>query len=163
MITTTKTCNKCKDTKDLGDFYKDPKGRDGLKSRCKPCHSMVTRSSKNYSKTNRAAQRRWREKNQDKCTESNRHKNRLRRIRKLGAEGSHTTAELRELWSRQEGSCAYCLGSITPDNNHLDHVHPLSRGGSDGIENLLYTCPPCNLSKKDKLLFTEWMPCVAAR
>jgi 5-methylcytosine-specific restriction endonuclease McrA len=30
---------------------------------------------------------------------------------------------------------------------HLDHVIPTQQGGSNGPENLVIACPPCNLSK----------------
>lgn len=78
-----------------------------------------------------------------------------RRARKMSAPGTHTAAELRELWKSQAGRCAYCDCEITSEYRHLDHIIPLVRGGSDSIDNLCYTCPPCNLSKKDKTI-EEW-------
>jgi 5-methylcytosine-specific restriction endonuclease McrA len=38
------------------------------------------------------------------------------------------------------------------DSEHIDHVIPLSRGGSHSIGNLLGACSACNLSKGAKLL-----------
>lgn len=54
---------------------------------------------------------------------------------------------------RDEGRCQYC-GDLSP-GGHIDHVIPLSRGGTDSIENLKWSCPTCNLSKGDKTL-DEW-------
>lgn len=39
------------------------------------------------------------------------------------------------------GRCVYCGGEATA----RDHVVPLSRGGTDGIENVVPACRPCNL------------------
>ena len=33
-----KTCNKCNTAKELNEFYKDKRNRDGLYTYCKPCH-----------------------------------------------------------------------------------------------------------------------------
>ena len=35
---------------------------------------------------------------------------------------------------------------------HRDHVHPKSKGGSDGIDNLVLACEACNLEKKARPL-----------
>jgi 5-methylcytosine-specific restriction endonuclease McrA len=54
--------------------------------------------------------------------------------------------------ARWGNSCAYC-GSRAA---HLDHVHPLSRGGEDIESNILPACEHCNLSKGAKSL-AEWV------
>ena len=67
-----------------------------------------------------------------------------RRARKLEAAGSFTVAEwlaLVELW---DGRCAYC-GERAP--LEIDHRVPLSRGGTDSIDNILPACGPCNRRK----------------
>ena len=33
---------------------------------------------------------------------------------------------------------------------HVDHVRPISRGGTDDLDNLQFLCPRCNLSKHAK-------------
>lgn len=47
--------------------------------------------------------------------------------------------------------CAYCGGVAT----HLDHVEPLSKGGTDTESNIVPACQHCNLSKGAKTL-AEW-------
>ena len=42
--------------------------------------------------------------------------------------------------------CVYCGGPA----QHLDHVIPRSRGGSDDDDNLVLSCAGCNHSKRDK-------------
>lgn len=51
-----------------------------------------------------------------------------------------------------EKKCAYC---DSLENIQLDHIIPLSRGGPDSIDNLVYACKKCNLSKGIKSL-PEW-------
>ena len=52
--------------------------------------------------------------------------------------------------------CAYCgeSGSEShgPDGKlwHLDHVHPLSKGGADATHNIVKACAYCNLSKGNR-------------
>lgn len=47
--------------------------------------------------------------------------------------------------------CAYCPQRAT----HLDHVHPISKGGPDAESNIVPACADCNLSKGAKTL-AEW-------
>src|SRR5690349_14490597 len=58
--------------------------------------------------------------------------------------GSHTEAEWWALVRREKGLCFYCgvktdltwLPTNHPRHLHRDHKTPLSRGGSDGIDNI---------------------------
>ncbi|KEZ78338.1 HNH endonuclease [Salinisphaera hydrothermalis C41B8] len=45
----------------------------------------------------------------------------------------------------QDWRCTYCGHHLT--SRHLDHVVPVSRGGTNNIENLQWLCPTCNLRK----------------
>ncbi len=60
--------------------------------------------------------------------------------------------EIREL-VRQRAGCAYefCGVSETDTGGELtlDHYHPHTKGGTDGLENLLYCCTRYNLYKHD--------------
>lgn len=53
---------------------------------------------------------------------------------------------------RFDRKCAYC--GATGDL-HMDHVVPLSRGGTHTIGNVVPACPTCNLSKHNRFV-TEW-------
>ena len=46
---------------------------------------------------------------------------------------------------RYKGRCAYCQSSSGPFE--IDHVNPVSRGGSDEIGNLVLACKACNTAK----------------
>ena len=49
----------------------------------------------------------------------------------------------------QEWRCFYCLASLF-NGYHIEHMTPLSRGGSNGPENIVCSCGPCNLRKGTK-------------
>jgi hypothetical protein len=38
---------------------------------------------------------------------------------------------------------------------HLEHVVPLSRGGTTELENLAWACPGCNLRKSDRVAVVD--------
>lgn len=77
-----------------------------------------------------------------------------RRARKHNAEGTHTAADIQAQYKAQKGKCYYCSVKVS-DTYHVDHIVPLSRGGSDDPENIVIACPICNLRKNDKLP-SEW-------
>lgn len=54
-------------------------------------------------------------------------------------------------WKRQGRSCAYCTAPVTT----VDHVIPLSRGGTNYEGNLVPCCKRCNSQKSDRLVI-EW-------
>lgn len=72
-----------------------------------------------------------------------------RRARELNAPGTHTSADIRELFTLQKGKCPVCKTSIN-DGYHIDHVMPLARGGSNDKLNLQLLCQPCNNQKHAK-------------
>lgn len=72
-----------------------------------------------------------------------------RRADAYGVEHSeYSRTAILERWRH---TCAYCGGFAT----HLDHVHPLSKGGADAEHNIVPACAHCNLSKGAKTL-AEW-------
>lgn len=81
---------------------------------------------------------------------------RLRRYRiNNKSDGSITTKSLNDLLKKQMFKCAYCDSDLIisiPFSVHLDHVVPLSKGGSHTIDNVAWSCKICNLSKADKIL-----------
>jgi len=60
------------------------------------------------------------------------------------------------VWEKTNGRCYYCGIRLTPFNFHVDHETPLSKGGSNEINNLLPACSVCNLEKKDRCGY-EWL------
>lgn len=85
---------------------------------------------------------------------SNAYKHRRRAIEKHGS----TTAELREWEANARKDCYWC-GKKKLKKYHVDHYHPLSKGGAHAVSNLVIACPRCNLKKsaKDPYLFAQSM------
>lgn len=72
-----------------------------------------------------------------------------RRALVRGAEGSFTPEDVESIHASQNYKCVYC-GTPTAESHHIDHKHPIVRGGSNWPENLQILCPSCNCSKRDK-------------
>jgi 5-methylcytosine-specific restriction endonuclease McrA len=47
--------------------------------------------------------------------------------------------------------CSYCHASGPSARLTVDHVHPLSLGGSNNLDNLTVACVRCNASKRDRM------------
>jgi hypothetical protein len=81
----------------------------------------------------------------------------VRRGREPREEREHIPAAVRRLvFKRDNGACRYCGASLTMKTMHVDHVHPVSRGGSSATTNLVASCRDCNLSKGAKTP-EEWL------
>jgi hypothetical protein len=87
----------------------------------------------------------WRNNNKDKLKLINQ-KNKM--IRK-NVIGSHTKKDLDNLLLRQNGVCPLCNEKLVENNIQLDHIIPVSKGGTNFIGNLQYTCAKCNISKNN--------------
>lgn len=57
------------------------------------------------------------------------------------------------VFERDDYTCRYC--GERGGRLECDHVVPVSRGGTNEMDNLVTACLPCNRSKRDKLL-SEW-------
>lgn len=68
-------------------------------------------------------------------------------------QGDLTPAEWKVILEASGGLCAYCKEPRA--KTHLDHVHPLSKGGEHSAVNVVPACGFCNLSKGAK---TTWSP-----
>lgn len=77
-----------------------------------------------------------------------------RTARENGAEGTLTPIDIKAQYDQQNGRCHWC-GEPVGNQYHVDHVIPLSRGGTNYPSNIVIACPPCNLSRNNKLP-DEW-------
>ena len=60
-----------------------------------------------------------------------------------------TAARRAEILKRDGDVCRYCESTTGPF--HIDHVIPVSKGGSNHDDNLCVACAPCNLKKSAKV------------
>lgn len=81
---------------------------------------------------------------------------RARRAREHGASGSFTWDQFMRLTLSLGNVCAYCGGTNGDRPLDPDHVMPLSKGGHNGLTNILPSCRPCNSGKGDRLP-SEWV------
>ncbi len=52
-----------------------------------------------------------------------------------------------DVFKRDGFSCVYCGAHPPSVLLHVDHIEPVSRGGTNDIDNLLTACEACNLGK----------------
>jgi hypothetical protein len=123
---TAKTCKRCGQTKPKADFAV------GVGLTCNDCLPAYR------------AEKHQRYKGYYK------QKTRERKIRRKGAEGSHTDAEWEALKVKYAYTCLRCGQQEPAITLTRDHVKPLILGGTDYIENIQPLCHGCNSAKNDK-------------
>lgn len=94
--------------------------------------------------------RKWIKNNREKM----RSYNNKRRALKRGSTGEYSDADVYKKRVEQRDLCYWCHEALN-NKYHIDHVVPLSRGGSNSPENIVISCPKCNLKKGSKLP-NEW-------
>lgn len=69
-----------------------------------------------------------------------------RRAKKLGVDERYTAADVNALLKLQRSRCVYCRQSMK-SKFHVDHIMPLSKGGTNGRRNIQLLCQTCNQTK----------------
>ncbi len=160
-----KKCSDCGQYRPLGQFSKRTLSKDGLAPRCKTCHRTrckiwreKNKEYKNawdrgYSSRNRVAilQRigRWRKTRRGKDSRLMEHYRR----KNIGPIDLRTIAKV---ISDAKGLCHYC-GKVVNQNDRrfgdgatIDHVKPISKGGTNDPSNLVLSCRSCNSKKGNR-------------
>jgi hypothetical protein len=96
----------------------------------------------------------WARNNQDRVRANNKRRKAHRRAREIAAEGFFTAKDVLIAYRSQRGKCWHCFKHVGI-NYHADHLIPLNRGGTNWPNNIVISCPRCNLSKGAKLT-QEW-------
>lgn len=164
-----KRCAMCEEVKEISDFYRYKLSQDGRQRYCKTCDKSYKQSEKGknnkrkherseggklstrkyqQSEKGRAVRRRY--KQSDKGKRALQKAQITRRTRKVQTGGTYTTDEWYNLCEFYDFRCLKCnkwfpFGKLT-----VDHVKPVSKGGTSFIRNLQPLCKKCNSSKKDK-------------
>lgn len=176
-----RVCKACGAPKPVSEYHKDKGGTDGYRARCKPCRNGYMAG---YYEENREARvayeldRRMHrtehmraldmaryERNKDKRIALASDGVRRRRARMAGVvtDPNVNVARLREIHG---DLCCYCGveldfargvrgGGIASNRASLEHLLPVSRGGSHTFDNTALACHRCNVSKNSKTV-EEW-------
>lgn len=177
-----KICKKCAVPKDLSQFHKDGAAPDGYRAQCKPCRNGFMAgyylanaderkaAVQNYRNTNREVVRatdmlryeRHKEKRIALATEAVH----IRRAR-INSRPHDEDITFSGLRARDGDNCCYCSTPMTFERNPrgkrhpakatLEHVLPISRGGTHTWDNVALACWQCNLQKNAKTV-DEWSP-----
>lgn len=126
-------CHLCRDTKPLAAYS-------GNSPRCRPCNAEHSRNMRAKSKKPSQATLAWKRQNKHRVRASE-HK---REARKRGDPDAFTSEQWKALCTKYGNVCLAC-GSTGPLS--VDHVVPLSQGGSNGIDNIQPLYMPCNSRK----------------
>jgi len=77
-----------------------------------------------------------------------------RRMNPRQDDQSHSFNDLFDLYFEQQALCYWCFDTLT--TYEVDHVIPISRGGSNCKQNIVLACRSCNRQKHNKLI-SEWI------
>jgi len=105
--------------------------------------------------------KKWREENPERKKEyaegwekKNKHKRKMykhnRRAAEAKAEGDFKSDDILRIFDMQRGRCGICSKKRDLSEMHIDHIEPISKGGSNWPRNLQLLCKKCNLSKSAK-------------
>lgn len=175
-------CKFCGEPKPLTEYHKDSAGTDGYRAQCKPCRNgyMKDYYLQEDPEVKRERMKQYRLDNADRLRavdmaryERDKVKRvalasenvKIRRARLAGVE-TDPNVNVPSLRKIHGDDCCYCGvemsfirrprgEGIAPNRATLEHIMPISRGGSHTFENTSLACHRCNVSKNDKTL-DEW-------
>jgi 5-methylcytosine-specific restriction endonuclease McrA len=154
-----KRCSDCGEVRPIEQFGRRKDSPDGYRGVCKPClnKQQAERLASDEAKTKRQATiHRYNHSEKGKRNVARHRQTEKRRgylvawmetkrAKESGVSGSFTREEFADLCARHGNKCLRC--GATGVRLAADHVVPLSRGGSGGIENIQPLCMRCNGAK----------------
>ena len=151
-----KICTKCNVIKMFECFNKDKGAKDGFDGHCKDCkrayrltrRKEIIAQKMAYQRAHIAKATKWtddyKKRNPLKRDKWKKQAGRNRRSRRVQSIGKFTSAEWEELCTLYNNKCV-CCEEIKPLT--VDHVIPLSKGGTNYISNIQPLCRSCNSRK----------------
>jgi 5-methylcytosine-specific restriction endonuclease McrA len=139
----SKTCTHCSQTLPATPefFYRDSRIRSGLRPECKDCRSVTIAAWRTlHPDYNAYSPERYAAHRARHSTYARNHA-----AMKRGNGGRHTSEDVERQYEEQGRRCFYCGEPLT--TYHVEHAIPLCRGGSNGPDNLVVSCPDCNRRK----------------
>lgn len=173
----SKTCRLCKQVLLMNNFGKTIGYKDGYNTICKTCankraaeyrknnpekvKALRSKWKKENPEKNRASAKKYQAKNLEKHLKAtneyrqrnrNKYRNYMHNRRVLISAVTYfiSDKELKMLYSQPCKKCG------SKNNQTIDHIIPIARGGKHSIGNLQTLCLKCNSSKKDKT-WREWL------
>lgn len=161
-------CKGCQTKKQMAAYIPaPPKAPSGMK-KCARCETVLQAEPSNFGRNRwagdgfnalcktcyRAKSKGWAKANKEKVY----HYAKRYRVRKRGAIGRHSLAEVHQQLHGQGSKCYWCKKPLKLSGKgkyHVDHIIPLVKGGADGIGNIACSCPECNSSKSGRMP-SEW-------
>lgn len=169
-----KQCTKCKETKAFDNFHQNKKGdKFGLHSHCKECRRLDRRLSYiKYSDKYAEWNSRWNMNNPEKRKEYDINRDKNKRYRKhrewilshpekksmYDKKYKHSKSTNGGVLDRYTQELLFmifgniCCKCKSKTNITIDHIKPVSKGGSNFIYNLQLLCRSCNSSKGNRII-----------
>lgn len=153
----TKICKKCGERKPLIKFPANKKYKGGRQHICAKCsrspESVARRNEGHYERYKeqiKSRVKKWKESNRERYREAQRIYSNKRHAQKKAAGGSFTPQEWYALCASYSFHCLSCRKPHDFADLTIDHVVPLSKGGSNYLSNIQPLCLPCNQQKNAK-------------
>lgn len=159
----TKSCTQCKQTKELSEYHKKAGTYDGLCSACKVCiRKRLKRDYHGNKECHRDRHRKWQRAHrehvrayQNEYRTKHREKERARLRRHYACNKGYYVNKTANRKAVKEGArCSCCsnadirrIYNSAKPGYHVDHIKPLSKGGTHCVRNMQVIPAELNLKK----------------